>query len=124
MSWLFNRLTDLAASERLEIVVDADPLDELDPMLRRAERLRATDVRRGCPTPLDAWIREPRAARFIASGSVRASVLFADLGDHDLAVAVAAHAPGASLRVDGLSDVNRLLDTLITMRSHVQRTSD
>ena len=121
MSWLLNRLTDLAVAERLEIVVDAEPLDELDPMLQRAEHLQATDVRRGCPTPLDAWVREPHAVRFIASGSVRASVLFADLGDRDRAVAVAAHAPGASMRVDGLSDVNRLLDTLITRRSYVQR---
>lgn len=121
MSWLLNRLTDLAVAERLEILVDAEPLDEVDPMLQRAVHLRATDVRRGCPTPLDAWVREPHAVRFIASGSVRASVLFADLGDRDLAVAVAAHAPGASMRVDGLSDVSRLLDTLITMRSYVQR---
>jgi len=121
MSWLFDRLTDLAVADRLEIVVDAEPIDLLAPMLQRAERLRSTAVRRGCPTPLDAWIREPKQVRFIASGSARAGVLFADLGEHDLGVAVAAHSPGATMQVDNVTDLNSLLDTLITMRSYVQR---
>ena len=86
MSWLFERLTDLAAAERLEIVIDADPLDALDPLLQRAEQLQSTVVRRGCPRPLDAWIRQPKAVRFIASSSVQSRVLFADLGDQDLGV--------------------------------------
>ena len=123
MSWLFDRLTGLASAESLEIVIDADPLDALDPMLQRAERLQSTVVRRGCPKPLDAWIRQPREVRFIASASVRSGVLFADLGDEDLGVAVAAHAPGASIKVDHVTDLNPLLDALITMRSHVQRSS-
>lgn len=121
MSWLFDRLTDLAVADRLEIVVDTERLDQLDPMLHRAERLSATAVRRGCPNPLDAWIREPREVRFIASGSTRAGVLFADLGERDLGVAVAAHAPGATMKVENVADLNSLLDALITMRSYVQR---
>ena len=90
-------------------------------MVHRAEQLPATSVRRGCPTPLDAWIRGPHEVRFIASGSVRAGVLFADLGEGDLGVSVAAHAPGAALKVDNLDDLSSLLDALITMRSYVQR---
>lgn len=123
MSWLFDRLTDLAVAERLEIVVDVEPLDDLDQLLNRAAQLQSTLVRRGCPNPLDAWIREPREVRFIASGtgSARSGVLFADLEDHDLGVAIAAHAPGANIKVDSLSDLNPLLDALITMRSYVQR---
>lgn len=123
MSWLFNRLTDLAVAERLEIVVDVEPLEGLDHILNRAAQLRRTQVRRGRPNPLDAWIREPRQVRFIASGGggARSGVLFADLEDHDLGVAIAAHAPGANLKVDSLSDLNPLLDALITMRSYAQR---
>ena len=129
MSWLFDRLTDLAVADRLRIVVDTaervdrDPVHdpELDVLLRRAELLPGTTVVRGAPPLRSVAVDDRREAVFVACGTERAPSLFAGLGERDLTVAVGAHAPGASVKVDALEDLASLLDALVTLRSYVHR---
>jgi hypothetical protein len=117
-SWLFDRLADLAAAERLAIHVDAAFADDLLHVLHRAAILPSTVVRFGPPASGD---RDHDEARFVASDNTGSAGSFADLSDRDFGVSVGAHAPGASLKVDDIADVGSLLDALVTLRAHAQR---
>lgn len=129
MSWLFDRLTDLAVADHLTIVIDAPAecstdaaaQDELERMLFRARRLTGTSVWNGSRPPELATVAESGGARFVASGTPTGPALFASLGDHDLGVAVGGAAPGATVQVDAVADLASLLDALLTLRSYAQR---
>lgn len=127
MSWLFDRLTDLAVSEHLTIVVDpatvgeGDDRSEITQLLRRAGHLMHTSVWEGVRKPELTTIAESRGARFVASGDAGYSALFTTLGPHDLGVSVGGIAPGAALHVDTTPDLASILDALITLRSYAQR---
>lgn len=123
MSWLFDRLTDLAVADHLTIVIDTPPNcvdDELGRMLRRAQSLAATSV---CahPDALTDGATSSVGATFVASGTLAGPALFRALGEHDLAVSIGGTAPGATMQVDAIADLSSLLDALITLRSYAQR---
>lgn len=127
MSWLFDRLTDLAVSEHLTIVVDpttvgeGDDRSEITQLLRRAGHLMHTSVWEGVRKPELTSTVEAGGARFVASGNAAYSALFTTLGPHDLGVSVGGVAPGAALQVDTTPDLASILDALITLRSYAQR---
>lgn len=135
MSWLFDRLTDLAVADHLTIVIDAsfDPSDDLaakinlatedqlEPILCRARQLEGTSVWHGSRPPQLASVAESRGSRFVASGTADGQALFATLGDHDLGVSVGDAALGASVQVNAAADLASLLDALLTLRSCAQR---
>lgn len=115
MSWLFDRLGTLAASEQLQIVVDCTPDDRLAALLAEADTLPATRVAQGDPA------RRPGEVRFVASDADTNA--FSDLTDSDVGVAIGGHAPGAHVTVSDLEDLVSLLTTLLTMRSYAQEPS-
>jgi len=129
MSWLFDRLTDLAVADHLTIVIDIPPgftddpaeRDEFEQMLRRARLLYGTSVWSGPRPPALATAGESAGARFVASGTPAASALFATLDDHDLGVSVGGVASGAGVQVAAITNVTSLLDSLVTLRSYAQR---
>lgn len=131
MSWLFDRLTDLAVADHLTIVIDSLPCsddnrstdDELELMLCRARQLPGTSVWNGKRPPVPVCVDESAGAHFVASGMPSGPSLFATLGEHDLGVSVGAVALGANLKVNAVADLASLLDSLVTLRSYAQRTA-
>lgn len=122
MSWLFDRLTDLAVADHLTVVIDVPTDDELSVMLQRTRSLAATSV--GPSTAVrqhDGAEVSRSVGTFVASASPSGRTLFEALGEHDLGVAVGGAAPGASLQVDTVGDLCSLLDALVTLRSYAQR---
>ncbi len=129
MSWLFDRLTDLAVADHLTIVIDAPPdrgddlatRVELERMLHWARQLPATSVW-NAPRPPDlATVSQSRGSRFVASATAAGPALFASIGEHDLGVSVGGAALGAAVQVNAPSDLASLLDALLTLRAYAQR---
>lgn len=128
MSWLFDRLTELAVADHLAIIVDTETADDLEPVLNRAAALTDTKVLRGNPQRRSSGCHDRPAfpvgeSRLVASGGGSARPFFADLGAHDLGVSIAVHAPNAALRVERTADLRTLLESLVTLRSYAQRTA-
>lgn len=128
MSWLFDRLTDLAVSDHLTIVIDAptaaieqEDAAELARMLRRAQSLAGTSVCTSLSQRPLGGAGHSSAATFLASASAAGPELFAALDAHDLGVSVGGAALGATMQVDAVTDLSSLLDALITLRSYAQR---
>jgi hypothetical protein len=127
MSWLFDRLTDLAVADHLTIVIDPDTgvgdpgRSEIDQMLQRARHLPDTMVWEGVRRPEAITAAEAGSVRFAASSNAECSALFSTLGPHDLGVSVGGIACGAAVHVDSPLDLASLLDALITLRSYAQR---
>lgn len=124
MSWLFDRLTDLAVADHLTVVIDvpSDHHDELAQMLRRARTLASTSIHPA--SALHPGSQPPlrnAGGTFVASASPSGRTLFETLGEHDLGVAVGGAAPGATMQVDTVGDLCSLLDALVTLRSYAQR---
>lgn len=123
MSWLFDRLTELAVSDHLDIILDPAPDDDLGSVLHRASLLPDTRVfADGASDVVGADHASSRRSRVVASWGGPASEHFADLGPTDLGIAVAGFAPAATIKVDCLADLSSLLDSLVTLRSYAQRT--
>ena len=103
MSWLFDRLTDLAVADHLTIVIDpgtgvGDPgRGEIDQMLQRARHLPDTMVWEGVRKPEAVGQAESNSVRFVASSDAESSALFTTLGPHDLGVSVGGIACGAAV---------------------------
>lgn len=121
MSWLFDRLTDLAVADRLEIVVDAQVRPALVDELQRASALPNTAVtyrvRVGSPPA------RTRPSRFVASGGGSAHDALTGLGEADLGVALGSPTSSASLHIGRMADLVSLVDSLVTLRSYAQRSA-
>ena len=124
MSWLFDRLTELAVSDRLEIILDAETSDDLSLVLHRASLLPDTRVFADGPSFDSPGLANAgtRGSWLVASAGGAASAHFAELRETDLGIAVAGHAPAATITVDSVADLSSLLDSLVTLRSYAQRS--
>ena len=113
MSWLFDRLSQLADADRLDVTVVCAPDPRIESLLEEAEMLPSTIVRRSALIEFD-----PDSIHLVAHDSDAA--VFERLRlDVDLGIAIGAHAPGAHVAVHDVDDLVTLLATLFTLRSYV-----
>lgn len=113
MSWLFDRLSQLADAAKLEVTVTCADDPRVEALLTEAATLPATVVRRAALEHPD-----PSAAHFVAADT-DASVFEQLRPESDLGVAVGAFAPNCQVTVADMDDLVSLLATLFTLRSYV-----
>lgn len=117
MSWLFDRLSQLADAETLEVTVTCAVDPRVEALLNEAETLPSTIVRRSAAAQATT-----NAARVVAADD-DATIFEGLRSDLDLGIAVGAHAPSAHVTVHDMDDLVSLLATLFTLRSYVNASA-
>lgn len=127
MSWLFDRLCELAVADRIEVILaadvptdpgDDDAVDLAEVLLRAAQvpALSVTILPVGERSPLPADDAGDEVRVVFATDRLGHGRDLARVARRGLAIAVGGVDPAASIRVDDVRGVTSILDALVTLR--------